>query len=130
MSRLLGELVIGAGIGAAIGLIETARRQAWVKIVAGGMTGKEFIVYHANTIFGSSPKAQITLIKDPNVAPFHFRIDEHGPRRALTAFDGCAVAVNGAPVTSHWLRDGDVIQAGSSALRYQERAIAAAPGLA
>jgi hypothetical protein len=120
-SRLIGLAVVGLAMGVAIGLVETARRQAWIKLVAGGMTGKEFILYHSATVIGSSPKAQITLIKDPAVAPMHLRIDEHGPRRALTAFDGCPVAVNGVAVTSHWLHDGDVVQVGHSALHYQER---------
>ncbi|WP_028060981.1 FHA domain-containing protein [Candidatus Solirubrobacter pratensis] len=123
-SRLIGLAVVGLAMGAAIGLVETARRQAWIKLVSGGMAGKEFILYHANTIVGSSPKAQITLIKDPAVAPMHFRIDEQGPRRALTAFDGCPVSINGTPVTSHWLRDGDMVQVGGTAFAYSERTVA------
>lgn len=124
IARFLALAVIGGGIGAAIGFIETARRQAWVKIVAGGMAGKEFIVYHANANVGSSPKCEITLIKDPAIAAYHFRIDDQGGRRTLAAYDGCATAVNGQPVTSHVLRDGDVIQVGSTSMRYAERALA------
>jgi hypothetical protein len=123
--RLLGMAFVGLLIGTAIGLVEIARRQAWLRIVAGGMAGKEFIVYHQSTTVGSSPKCEITLIKDVAVGPFHFRIDEHGARRALSAFEGCAVAINGAPVTQHWLRNGDVIQVGSTAIQYSERAVAA-----
>jgi MFS family permease len=123
--RLLGIAFVGLLIGAAIGLVEIARRQAWLRIVAGGMTGKEFIVYHQSTTVGSSPKCGITLIKDPAVGPDHFRIDEHGPRRALSVVDECAVTVNGAPVAQHWLRNGDVIQVGSTAIQYAERAVAA-----
>jgi len=32
--------------------------------------------------------------------------------------------INGAPVTQHWLRTGDTIHVGSSALQYSERAVA------
>lgn len=121
LGRLLGFGVVGLGIGAAIGLVELARRQAWMRIVAGGMVGKEFIVYHQSTNVGASPKCEITLIKDPAIGPFHFRIDEHGQRRSLQAYDGCQVAINGAPVTQHWLRNGDVIQAGATAIQFSER---------
>jgi hypothetical protein len=124
LTRMVSFTISGVLIGAAIGLVEVARRQAWVKIVGGGMTGKEFIVYHANTNFGSSPKCQITLIKDPGVAPFHFRIDEQGPKRSVTAYDGAPTQINGTPVSQHCLRDGDLIQAGGTTLQYLERAVA------
>lgn len=124
VTRMVTFTVAGVLIGAAIGLVEVARRQAWVKIVGGGMTGKEFVVYHANTNFGSSPKCQITLIKDPGVAPFHFRIDEQGPKRFVTAYDGALTSINGTPVSQQWLRNGDLIEAGGTTLQYLERAVA------
>lgn len=124
VSRLLGLAVVGTAIGIAIGLVEVARRQAWVKIVGGGMTGKEFVVYHASTNFGSSAKCQVTLIKDPGIAPVHFRIDEHGPKRLLTPYEGAPTSINGAAVSQHWLRNGDLIQAGGTSLQYLERAAA------
>ena len=70
------------------------------QIVAGGMTGKEFVLYDGETRVGSSPKCEITLIKEPAVQPFHFTISaEAAGRRTLTAYEGCPVTVNGAPVT-------------------------------
>ncbi len=124
IGRHLGLVALGLGIGAAIGLVEVARRQAWLRVLAGGMAGKEFIVYHEVTDVGSSPRCQITLIKDPAVAPHHLRIVERGARRTLQAFDGCHVVVNGVPVTQHVLRSGDVVHVGSTALQFTERAIA------
>lgn len=124
LGRLLGMAFVGLAIGVAIGLVELARRQAWVRIVSGGMTGKEFIIYHQSTNVGASPKCEITLIKDPAIGAFHFRIDEQANRRSLQAFEGCAVAVNGVPVSQHWLRNGDVIQAGVTAIQYSDRAVA------
>lgn len=123
VARFLSFAVIGGGIGAAIGVIETARRQAWLKIVAGGMTGKEFIVYHTNANVGSSPKCEITLIKDPAIGPYHFRIDEQSGRRSLVPYDGCVTSVNGHQVGSHVLRNGDSIQVGSTTMQYAERAV-------
>ena len=121
ISQLIGLGVVGLGIGIAVGLVEVARRQAWLKIVRGGMLGKEFIVYHQATNVGSAPKCEITLIKDPQVAPFHCRIDDHGGRYSLAAYEGSRVSVNGTPVSSHWLRAGDAVEVGGTTLQYQER---------
>ena len=74
-ARLIGLLFVGVGIGVAIGLIETARRDAWLNVVGGAMTGKEFIVYEAETKIGSDPKCEIVLIKDPAIQPYHFVIN-------------------------------------------------------
>jgi Inner membrane component of T3SS, cytoplasmic domain len=122
-SRFLTSLITGVLIGAAVGLIEVARRQAWLQIIAGGMNGKEFILYWPSANIGSSAKAEITLVKDPSIAPYHFRIDTQGNRRTLTAYEGCPLAVNGQPTAQHWLHSGDRIQLGSSTLLYSERAV-------
>lgn len=120
-ARLIGLAAIGVCTGAAIGLVEGARRQAWIRILAGGLAGKEFILYHDLTTVGSAPKCQITLIKDPGAQPFHAQIAVEGPRRVLTALEGAPVSVNGATVTSRPLRSGDQIQIGATTLLYQER---------
>jgi len=121
MAQLIGFAVVGIGIGVAIGLVEVARRQAWLKVIGGGMLGKEFIVYHQVTNVGSAPKCEITLIKDPRVGPFHCRIDDRGGRYSIAAYEGNQVSINGTPVTSHWLRTGDAIEVGGTTLQYQER---------
>lgn len=120
-ARLIGLAAIGVCTGAAIGLVEGARRQAWVRVIAGGLSGKEFILYHDVTTIGAAPKCQITLIKDPGAQPFHAQIAVDGPRRVLTPIDGAPVAVNGASVRSRPLRSGDQIQIGATVLHYQER---------
>jgi hypothetical protein len=120
-AQLIGFGVVGVGIGVAIGLVEVARRQAWLKVVRGGMLGKEFIVYHQVTNLGSAPKCEITLIKDPQVSPFHCRIDDRGGRYSISAYEGSSVSINGTPVTSHWLRAGDTVEVGGTALQYRER---------
>lgn len=118
-ARLLGLVAIGVGIGAATAVVELARRRAWLRVVSGGMAGKEFVIYHEVTDIGTSPKAQITLIKDPSAAKFHARIVEDGPARVLSPLEG-QVSVNGAQVRERRLRDGDLVQVGSTTLEYAE----------
>ena len=51
-------------------------------------------------------------------------VGEQGNRRFLNTYAGAQTFINGAPVTQQWLRSGDTIQVGSSALQYAERAVA------
>lgn len=121
MAQLIGFAVVGLGIGAAVGLVEVVRRQAWLKVVSGGMSGKEFILYHEHTNLGSAAKCEITLIKDPEVAPYHCRIDEHSGRYSIVPFEGSELRINGSPTNGHWLQSGDRIELGTSTLSYSER---------
>jgi hypothetical protein len=123
LSRLIGVAAIGGLIAAATRAVETARREAWLSIVAGGMTGKEFILYHPVTRIGASPDAEIFLLKDPAVAKEHAQILGEGGRRVLTVAPGAAVYVNGTPVTRHVLRNGDHMQIGNTGIAYSERAM-------
>src|SRR5207244_10756 len=44
-SRFLGFLVIGAAVGAMIGLVELLSRDAWLRMVEGPLAGKEFLIF-------------------------------------------------------------------------------------
>jgi hypothetical protein len=118
---LLGLLVIGLGIALAIRLVETVRREAWLQIIAGGMSGKEFIIYHERTRIGSSPECEIFLLKDPAVEALHAVVLDRSGSRVLTASG--SVSVNGHPVGEKELRNGDQIQIGMTTISYSERAV-------
>ena len=126
VGRLVGLLVVGISIGLAIGIVETLRRDAWLHITGGPMAGKEFIVYGNSFTLGSSPKCDLTLIKDPAIAHFHAAIstveEPGGPARTLDAYQGCLVSLNGAAIARHRLRSGDLIGVGATAIMYSERA--------
>jgi hypothetical protein len=128
LSRLLGLAAVGALIALATRVVETARREAWLQVIAGGMAGKEFIIYHELTRLGSSPECEIFLLKDPGVAKVHATIEDRGTRRILTSMDGAQVLVNAAPVSSHALAHGDRLQLGGTLIAYSERTPAAVAG--
>src|SRR5690606_10721942 len=73
-ARLIGFLALGGGIGALIGLVEHLRREVWFAAISGPMQGKEFILFGAQTVFGSSGKADIVLYGDPSVPSYAFRV--------------------------------------------------------
>jgi predicted component of type VI protein secretion system len=83
------------------------------------MAGKEFPILHRDTDIGSSPKAQITLIKDAGAAPLHARIVDSGDRRTIRATGG-ELLVNGQSVRDRRLRSGDRVQIGATTLTYAE----------
>ena len=126
LPRLIAIVLIGLLIGTLTGLIEVATRDHWLEIVSGGMAGKQFILYHQESVVGSAADAAITLIKDPNIAPRHALLRRNGPELTVSAIDSAfPVLVNGGPVTSHKLSDSDLLQFGSSIVRYRAKEAAA-----
>ena len=105
-------------------LQEEIRKQAWITIVEGPLTGKEFILFKQATSIGSASHCDIPLFKDSDVAPEHARIEQSGNIFVIVSLAGpAAVLVNGAPATNMPLRSGDLLQIGSTAFYYQDRAM-------
>lgn len=119
--RLVALLAVGLAIAYAIRLVETARREAWLSVVAGGMAGKEFIVYHEVTRIGASPECEIFLLKDSAVEKQHARVIDRDGRRTLIATG--PVLVNGTQALEQVLKSGDRIQIGDTVISYSERAL-------
>lgn len=124
LGRLVALLAVGLAIAFAVRLVETARREAWLSIVAGGMSGKEFIIYHELTRIGASPDCEIFLLKDPAVDKYHATILDRDGHRTLAAVG--PVSINQEPVREKILRSGDQIQIGSTVISYAERDLAPA----
>ena len=95
----------------------------WLEIVSGGMAGKQFILYHQETVVGSAADVAITLIKDPATSlPGRPSLRREGPVLSVTALDASyPVLVNGASVATQRLNDGDLLQFGSSIVRYRAK---------
>jgi hypothetical protein len=121
-SRAVAITVLGACAGAAIGMVEELAKQAWLRITQGPLAGKEFILYHAATTLGSSPKCEITIPKDLQILPQHCIIHHTGLGSTLDSMDERSPAyVNGHPARRTVLRDGDQLQLGQTVLLYAER---------
>ena len=68
-SRIVAVALTGAIAGIGIGLVETARKGVLAREPQRGMAGKQFILYHEETVVGAAADCQVTLIKDPLIAP-------------------------------------------------------------
>ncbi len=124
VSRLVALTIMGMSCGAAISVVEQMRKEAWLRIVAGPLAGKEFIIYRSPTVIGSSPKCDITLALDKRVAPQHASIALEGNHYVLTDLGtGGGTMVNGRMVRSRVLRGGDRITIGETTLQYADRVI-------
>ena len=115
LSRLVGIVGFGVLAGVAMGLLEEAAKQGWLKVAAGLLTGKQFIIYKNPTIIGSSPKSEIYLFKDTAVVPSHAAIRIQGKAFVIESLDpGGIVYVNSQPVSQRRLLNGDFINIGST----------------
>ena len=121
-ARVLGLLITGLSIGAMIALTEEAAKTSWVEITHGGMTGKRFILYKSTISLGSSPSADITLIKDIAIPAIAAVLEKrHGTMRMTSVDPQQPVLVNGAELAGGRIRDGDTLTIAETTLRYRER---------
>lgn len=122
VSRLVALIAIGGVAGVATGLIESAAKTGWLRVTAGFIAGKQFILYRNPTFIGSAPDSQIYLFRDPQVGRRHAAL--HLVPGGVELEDlplGTQTLVNKQPVSRVRLRNGDQITIGSSMFLFQEK---------
>ena len=123
VSQAVGMTLTGLLIGLAMGLVEQASKSRWIEIVSGGLAGKQFILYKPMITVGSSPSADITLIKDPAIPEIVATIDARGGQTKIAAADPqFPVVVNGSTQYTSPLVDGDTVTFGYTQIRFREKA--------
>jgi hypothetical protein len=122
VSRLVALVAIGCLAGVSTGLIENAAKTGWLRVTAGFIAGKQFILYRNPTYIGSAPDSQIYLFRDPKVGRRHAAL--HLVPGGVDIEDlplGTQTIVNGTPVSRARLHNGDQITIGSSMFLFQEK---------
>jgi hypothetical protein len=120
--RLAAICSIGAITGAATGIFEQATRTGWLKVTAGMIAGKQFILYRNPTYIGSAPDCQIFLFRDPKVGRRHAAIHLNNGRIEIEDLPlGAPTYINREPINRQRLRDGDQITIGTTVFLYQEK---------
>lgn len=123
LSRIVGLTAIGLLSGLGTGLIELAAKTGWLKVVAGLIAGKQFVLYKNPTYLGSSPQCEIYLFKDPQVAPQHAALHQvPGGYDLEDLRSPTGTLVNGRKIARTRLKNNDLIQIGSTTLQFQEKA--------
>jgi hypothetical protein len=119
VSRAIGFVVIGLVTGLMVGIVELIAREAWLKMLAGPLAGKEFVLYKDPTSIGSSPKREVYLFKDPDVEPVHALVRRVGEGYEIEDQKTPAgVLLNGRKVTRARLKSQDQIRIGSTVLLF------------
>lgn len=122
-AQITGLVVTGGFVGLSVSVLEQATKANWLEIVKGGMAGKQFILYQDEITIGSSPNANITLIKDPSIPPIALLIKRSGKVSTLhTALPGIPAVVDGVSGMQLPLKEGSLIAVGNTEIRFRERA--------
>jgi hypothetical protein len=119
LSRMVGFALFGLATGVSMGIVESALKDRWLYVSAGPLAGKQFILYKQITKMGSGQHCDVYLFKDPSIQPEHALLETRGPKVQMRA--QALVYINGQPIQSRVLQDGDVIQVGRYGFRYKEK---------
>lgn len=122
VSRLVGIALVGLSVGALIGIVELLARDAWLRMTAGPLAGKEFLIFKDVMQVGSSPRSDIYLFNDPEVAQLHATIRAVGDECEIeNQHDYPPVLLNGRPLKRARLRHSDEIRIGRTVFVYEKR---------
>jgi len=122
LARLIGFAVIGAGVGIMIGVVELLARDAWLRMVEGPLAGKEFLIFKDTLQVGASPRSDIYLFNDNEVAERHAVIRATADHYEIEAVDQARpVLLNGRSVQRARMRHGDQIGLGRTVFSFHRR---------
>ena len=120
--RLAAMCCIGAITGAATGIIENVTRTGWLKVTAGPIAGKQFILYRDPTYIGSAPDCQIfSSVIQKWAGVTRQSICSRGGSKSRTLPLGAPTYINREPIYRQKLKHGDQITVGSTMFVFQEK---------
>jgi hypothetical protein len=114
----VGLIILGACIGALIGLVEGILRRAWVKIMYGPLEGRSLTLAKEVNVLGKDDDCDIVLPGDPDVQYHHAAIVQQEGNFVLVARDATPY-LNKRAVTRQPLQSGDMIALGRTYMIFQ-----------
>ncbi|CAN5726380.1 hypothetical protein BH23PLA1_BH23PLA1_26240 [soil metagenome] len=123
LSQALGVVILGAGLGLFLALVEQVLRRAWVQVLRGRQEGRAYLLGRRLSSIGLNERADVGLFGDASIARQHAEIEATGAGFVLHNRDPQGrTKVNGKPVTgSEPLKDGDRIELGRTLLVFRQR---------
>jgi hypothetical protein len=123
LSQGLGVVILGAGLGLFLALVEQVLRRAWVQVLRGRQEGRAYLLSHRVSALGLDERAEVGLFGDRTVARRHAAIEATSQGYLLRNLAGAGrTRVNGVEVgDSQSLRDGDRIELGQTLLVFRQR---------
>ncbi len=122
-ARFVNIVALGIGVAIATVWLENVAKQGWLKVASGLIAGKQFILYRNPTIIGSSPKSEIYLFKDPQVAPKHAAINNRDGDFLITSIENSTIYVNERQVIQEKLKSGDQIRIGNTTFIFEAKVL-------
>lgn len=123
LSQGLGIVILGAGLGVFLALVEQALRRSWVVVISGRQEGRAYLLSRPVSKLGLDERAEVGLFGDALIGRRHAEIERTGRGYVLRSVDpGRRTRVNGKPVTAEQaLADGDRIELGQTVLVFRHR---------
>ena len=119
----LGIVLLGAGLGLSLALVEQVLRRAWVQVLRGRQEGRAYLLASKTSSLGLDERAEVGLFGDPTVARKHAEIVVSGRDFVLQSLAPAGrTKVNGEVVAGpRTLLDGDRIELGQTLLLFRRR---------
>ncbi len=123
ISQALGIVILGAGLGLCLALVEQVLRRAWVQVQSGRQEGRIYLLAHPTCRLGLDERAEVGLFGDPSVAREHAAIEVTPGGYVLHQLSPQATTrINGSRVSDRQtLKDGDRIELGHTLLVFRQR---------
>jgi type III secretion system (T3SS) inner membrane Yop/YscD-like protein len=123
VSQAVGIVLLGAGLGLCLALVEQVLRRAWVQVQSGRQEGRIYLLAHPRCRLGLDERAEIGIFGDPAVARRHAEIESTARGYVLhhLAAQGTTRINGGSVGAERLLQDGDRIELGHTLLVFRQR---------
>lgn len=123
LSQALGIVILGAGLGIFLALVEQLLRRAWVQVVSGRQEGRSYLLTRPRSALGLDERAEVGLFGDPLIARQHAAIENTKTGFILHNLSHTGrTRVNGINLNRpQVLADGDRIELGQTSLIFRQR---------
>ena len=120
IADVLYLFTLGAGAGLAFAVAEVVYKPAWLKSISGSSEGRTWALQGALSRIGCQEGVEVLLPNDGTVAPVHAQIQAEEDAHYIVDIAG-GTTVNGQPVQTVWLNDGDLVGVGSATMIFRTR---------
>ena len=123
ISQGLGIVILGAGLGLFLALVEQALRRAWVLVLSGRQEGRSYLLSRPISALGLDERAEVGLFADPLIARKHAEIASTSAGYILRNHAQAGrTLLNGKPVNVEtMLKDGDRLTLGQTQILFRQR---------
>jgi hypothetical protein len=121
-SRALAFAILGGSVGLFVGLVPSALKDAWLKVVTSGRNeGKERIVDKPRLVIGSSTASDFSLYGDARIASRHAEILREGSQYILRPVGDAPVVVKDQRIHRYPLENEDTFQLGGETIIFRRK---------